>query len=120
MFQSRRTDVYNKLFNDLIARDLAYEAWESREELDNQRQQAQRAKRPYLYRRPNYSDEQIKQFKDEGREPVLRFKMDESKDYYFDDAVLGPRQGVDRTQVQDFVIREGGRDADVSLRRRRR
>jgi glutamyl-tRNA synthetase len=28
------------------------------------------------------------------------------KDYYFDDAVLGPHQGVNATQVQDFVIRK--------------
>ena len=105
MFQSKRTGVYNKLFDDLIARDLAYEAWESREELDNQRRQAQMAKRPYLYQRPSYSGDQLKQFKDEGREPVLRFKMAE-KDYFFEDAVLGPKQGVDHRQVQDFVIRK--------------
>ncbi len=106
MFQSKRVDVYNKLFDDLIARGLAYEAWESREELANQRKQAEAAKRPFLYKRPSYTDEQLAQFKGEGREPVLRFKMDESKDYYFEDAVLGPKQGVDRRQVQDFVIRK--------------
>ncbi len=106
MFQSKRTDIYNKLFDDLISRGLAYEAWESREELANQRAQAQAAKRPYLYPRPSYSEEQIAKFKEEGREPVLRFKMDETKDYYFDDAVLGPKQGIDHRQVQDFVIRK--------------
>ena len=106
MFQSKRVDVYNKLFDDLNSRGLAYEAWESKEELDNQRQQAARAKRPYLYPRPNYSEEQLAKFKDEGREPVLRFKMDETQDYFFEDAVLGPKQGVDRRQVQDFVIRK--------------
>ena len=105
MFQSRRTDVYNKLFDDLMSRGLAYEAWESKEELDNQRQQAQRAKRPYLYKRPTYTDEQVAAFKAEERTPVLRFKM-EVKDYHFDDAVLGPKQGVDASQVQDFVIRK--------------
>jgi len=105
MYQSRRVDIYNKLFDDLIARGLAYEAWESREELDNQRKQAQMAKRPYPYRRPTYTDEQIAKYKDEGRQPVLRFAMD-VKDYYFDDAVLGPKQGVDSRQVQDFVIRK--------------
>ncbi|MEL7237324.1 MAG: glutamate--tRNA ligase, partial [Planctomycetota bacterium] len=105
MYQSRRVDIYNKLFDDLIARGLAYEAWESREELDNQRKQAQMAKRPYLYRRPTYTDDQIAKYKDEGRQPVLRFAMD-VKDYYFDDAVLGPKQGVDSRQVQDFVVRK--------------
>ena len=105
MFQSRRKDVYNKLFDDLTARGLAYEAWESKEELDNQRQQAQRAKRPYLYKRPTYTNEQLAAFRAEGRTPVMRFAM-EPKDYYFDDVVLGPKQGVDKSQVQDFVIRK--------------
>ena len=105
MFQSKRLDVYNKLFDDLVSRGLAYEAWESKDELDNQRQQAQRAKRPYLYKRPTYTDEQVAAFKAEGRTPILRFAM-EPKDYYFDDAVLGPKQGVDKSQVQDFVIRK--------------
>jgi glutamyl-tRNA synthetase len=106
MFQSSRVDIYNKIFDDLIARDVAYEAWESRDELDNQRKQAQAAKRPYMYRRPNYSDDQIRKYKDEGRQPVLRFKMDPARDYFFDDAVLGPKQGLPGSQAQDFVIRK--------------
>ncbi len=109
MFQSKRAGVggiYNKLFDDLIERDLAYEAWESREELANQRAQAQAAKRPFMYRRPSYTDEQLAKFKDEGREPVLRFKMDPSRDYHFDDAVLGDKQGLPGNQAQDFVIRK--------------
>ena len=67
MFQSKRVDVYNKLFDDLLSRGLAYEAWESKEELDNQRQQAQRAKRPYLYKRPAYTDDQARRV--QGRRP---------------------------------------------------
>ena len=106
VFQSKRTDVYNRVFDDLMNRGLAYEAWESKEELDNQRQQAQREKRPYLYRRPNYSDDQLAQFRDEGRTPVLRFKMERDRDYHFDDAVLGPNQGLPGNQAQDFVIRK--------------
>jgi glutamyl-tRNA synthetase len=106
MFQSKRTAVYDAIFDDLIARGLAYEAWETREELDNQRQQAQRAKRPYLYPRPGYTDEQVARFKAEGRTPVLRFKMDRERDYFFDDAVLGAKQGLPGNQAQDFVIRK--------------
>lgn len=105
VFQSKRVDVYNRIIKDLMARSLAYEAWETPEELTNQRAQAQREKRPYLYRRPTYTDEQLKQFADEGRPSVVRFAM-EVKDYYFADAVLGPKQGVDSHQVQDFVIRK--------------
>lgn len=105
MFQSKRTAVYNRIIDDLMGRGLAYEAFESQEELTSMREQAQRAKRPFLYRRPSYTAEQLKRFRDEGRVPVIRFAMP-VRDYWFDDAVLGPRQGVDSRQVQDFVIRK--------------
>src|SRR5690606_11179321 len=104
VFQSKRVEVYNQIIADLMERGLAYEAFETPEELANQRAQAQREKRPYLYRRPNYTADQLKQFADEGRPSVVRFAM-EVKDYFFEDAVLGPKQGVDSRQVQDFVIR---------------
>lgn len=105
MFQSKRVAVYDRIINDLKGRGLAYDAWESPEELANMREQAMRAKRPFLYRRPSYTEDQLKRFAEEGRKPVVRFAMP-VKDYWFDDAVLGPRQGVDSRQVQDFVIRK--------------
>ena len=105
MFQSRRTAIYNQVIDDLKARGRAYDAWESPEELASMREQAMRAKRPFLFRRPNYTEEQLKRYRDEGRTPVVRFAM-EVKDYWFDDAVLGPHQGLDSRQIQDFVIRK--------------
>src|SRR5439155_2486370 len=41
----------------------------------------------------------------EKRPHVVRFAM-QMKDYRFDDAVLGPNQGVAATEAQDFVIRK--------------
>lgn len=105
MFQSRRTATYDGIIDDLKGRDLAYDAWETPDELANMRQQAMRAKRPFLYRRPGYTPDQLRRFADEGRKPVVRFAMP-VRDYWFDDAVLGPHQGVDARQVQDFVIRK--------------
>ncbi len=105
MFQSRRKAVYDRIIDDLKGRGLAYDAYESPEELANMREQAMRAKRPFLYPRPSYTAEQMKRFADEGRTPVVRFAMP-VRDYWFEDAVLGPRQGVDSRQVQDFVIRK--------------
>src|SRR3954470_1130203 len=49
VFQSKRLEVYNAVLADLMGRDLAYEAWETQEELASQRQQAERAKRPFIY-----------------------------------------------------------------------
>src|SRR5205807_1545963 len=62
-------------------------------------------KRTYTYRRPQLTDTQIRQYESEGRPHVVRFAMP-VRDYQFDDAVLGPGQGVAANQVQDFVIRK--------------
>jgi glutamyl-tRNA synthetase len=105
MFQSHRTATYNRIIDDLKACGRAYDAWESPQELASMREQAMRAKRPFLYRRPSYNEEQLRRYRDEGRTPVVRFAM-EVKDYWFDDAVLGPHQGLDSRQIQDFVIRK--------------
>jgi glutamyl-tRNA synthetase len=103
--QSKRLDLYNRVIDDLLSRGLAYKAWETTEELDAQRKAAERAKRMYAYRRPKLTDEQVRQYESEGRPHVVRFAMP-VKDYRFDDAVLGPGQGVGATQVQDLVIRK--------------
>ena len=105
VYQSKRLDVYNRIIDGMIARGQAYEAFETIEELDAQRKQAEREKRAFVYRRRQPSPEQIKQYKAEGRPSVVRFAMP-VREYRFDDAVLGPNQGVGPDQVQDFVIRK--------------
>jgi len=105
VFQSKRLHVYNAIIDDLIGRNLAYKAYETAEELDSQRKQAERAKRQYRYRRPQWTDEQIRKFESEGRPHVVRLAMP-VKEYRFDDAVLGPNQGVGPGEVQDFIIRK--------------
>src|SRR5687768_14193979 len=42
VYQSRRTDLYNRIIDDLIARGLAYEAYETRAGLDAMRKEAER------------------------------------------------------------------------------
>src|SRR5688500_1874862 len=106
VFQSKRLPLYNAIIDDLLARGLAYQAYESRDELDAMRTQAEREKRPFIYRRPKLTDEQIRRFESENRPHVVRFATP-VKDYRFDDAILGPGQGVASDQVQDFIIRKG-------------
>lgn len=105
MYQSKRVAIYDALINDLIARGMAYKAYETPQELDAQRRAAERARRAYLYKRPTLTDEQLRAFEAEGRPHVVRFVMP-VKEYRFDDAVLGAAQGVGPDQVQDFVIRK--------------
>jgi glutamyl-tRNA synthetase len=105
VYQSKRLPLYNRIIDDLIARGMAYKAYETAAELDAMRADAQKHKRDFLYRRRPISDEQVQQFEAENRPHVVRFAMP-VKDYKFDDAVLGKDQGVAATQVQDFVIRK--------------
>jgi len=106
VYQSKRLDVYNRLIDGLIAQGKAYEAWESSEELDALRATAAKSKKPYIYKRRNYSDEDIAKFKAEGRKPVVRFAMP-VKEYRFHDATLDKEIVQTPYEVQDFVIRKG-------------
>jgi glutamyl/glutaminyl-tRNA synthetase len=106
VYQSKRLGVYNKLIDGLLAEGKAYEAWETSAELDAMRQQAQRAKRPFIYRRQTYTADMLARFKDEGRTPVVRFAMP-VKEYRFHDLTLGKDVVQTDREVQDFVIRKG-------------
>ena len=103
--QSKRLDVYNKIIDDLIARGLAYKAYETTEELDAQRKIAEREKRAFIYRRPKLTDEQIRRYEAENRPHVVRFVMP-VKEYRFCDEVIGKDIVMPAVESQDFVIRK--------------
>jgi glutamyl-tRNA synthetase len=105
VFQSKRADVYNRIIEDLIRRGLAYEAWETNDELAARRQEAEKAKRPFIYRRPDYTPDQLTRFKAEGRKPVIRFAMP-VKEYRFRDEIAGKEIVLPPEEAQDFVIRK--------------
>jgi glutamyl-tRNA synthetase len=104
VFQSRRLELYNRILDDLMARGLAYKAWETPEELDAMRKEAEKHKWSFVYRRPKLTDEQIRQFESEKRPHVVRFAMP-VKDYSFHDQILG-KIDLPAGQCQDFVIRK--------------
>lgn len=105
VFQSKRLDLYNAAIADLMKRDLAYEAWETPDELAARRAEAEKAKRQFIYRRPQYTADQLSRFKSEGRTPVVRLAMP-VKEYRFHDVVLGKEVVLPPEEVQDFVIRK--------------
>ena len=105
VFQSKRVGVYNRVIDDLVARGLAYEAWDTTEELDALRKDAEKHKRQFVYRRREVSADQVERWKAEGRKAVVRFAVP-TKEYRFRDVVLGKDVVVPPDQVQDFVIRK--------------
>lgn len=105
VFQSKRTDLYNRIIDELISRDLAYRAYETPQELDALREAARKEKRDFVYRRRALTDEQIRTYESENRPHVVRFATP-VRTWSFDDAVLGKTVSVPPEQVQDFVIRK--------------
>jgi glutamyl/glutaminyl-tRNA synthetase len=103
--QSKRLAIYNQVISDLIARGLAYEAFDTSEEIDAERQVAIAAKKSFLYRRREISDEQIARYRAENRQSVIRFAMP-VKEYRFRDEVLRKEIIFPPEEVQDFVIRK--------------
>ncbi len=103
--QSERLDVYNRIIAGLIDRGMAYEAWETDAELNAMRLEAEKAKRSFIYRRPEYTSAQVGRFKSEGRVSVVRFAMP-VREVRFHDVILDKEIVVGPDQVQDFVIRK--------------
>jgi len=102
--QSKRTHVYDPLIESLISRNLAYRAYDTREELDALRKAAEKEKRQFIYRRRELSDEERRRYESERRPHVVRFAMP-VREYRFHDAVLGEIV-LPAEEVQDFVIRK--------------
>ena len=102
--QSERLEIYQTHLQEMVAAGQAYEAWESSDELTALRKAAEVEKRNFLYRRRTYSDEEITQFKAEGRKPVLRC-VGSDQDIVFHDEVLGEIR-VPADDMDDFVIRK--------------
>ena len=104
-FQSERRPRYDALVQELLSRDLAYPAFETPEELEALRAEAQREKRGFRYRRPADWDRDTALARWQAGEPcVIRFRMPEEA-VRVDDRILGSVDfGAD--QLDDFVLRK--------------
>ncbi len=108
-YQSKRSDVYDKIADDLKAKGLLYPCYETSEELDKKRKIASSLGRPPVYDRASLSltQEQINAYIEEGRKPHWRFKLS-GKRVVWEDLVRGT-QTVDTASMSDPVlIREDG------------
>src|SRR5688500_10983878 len=105
VFQSKRAHVYNAIIDGMISRGQAYQAWETDQELTASRALAEKAKKAFIYRRREYTADELARFRSEGRKSVVRFAMP-VKEYSFPDVILDKDVTVAADQVQDFVIRK--------------
>ena len=100
-FQSERLDIYNRHLQELLDKGLAYEAYESPAQLSAMRQAAEKAKRPFRYRRDMPGRQLTPQ---EGVRPVVRFAMP-YKDMTVHDLILGDVT-VKADEHDDIIIRK--------------
>jgi nondiscriminating glutamyl-tRNA synthetase len=70
--QMQRLPIHREYLQKLMDQWLAYEARESAEELTAMREQAEKEKRAFIYRKPAYTANQIATRKAEGRVPTIR------------------------------------------------
>lgn len=98
-----RLEIYNQYLQKLLDAEQAYYARESVEELDAMRADAEARKQPFRYRQREYTPEQLAKFQEEGRKPVVRFKVHTDRKVTFTDLVKGETV-FDMREFDDFVI----------------
>ncbi len=108
--QSERSDLYAAVSAKLLAAGAVYDAYETPEELEEQRQAQQRAGRPpgYAGGHRDLPDAQREAFLAEGRQPVLRVRTPDDGVVTVSDAVYGPVEFAWK-DVADFVVERADR-----------
>jgi len=104
-FQSQRADRHRAAVEKLLASGQAYRDFATPAELNEERQAAQAAGKPFLYSRrfAAFDDAAAATFAAEGRQSVVRLKMPRESTLVIDDAVRG-RVEFAWEREQDHVI----------------
>ena len=104
VYQALNIQRHKDIALELLKNGQAYYAFETPEELDEQRKIAQRSKVPFKYNRAslNLSEETIKKYLDEGKPYAVRFKVPDGVTE-FEDIVHG-KTVFNNSEIEDFVI----------------
>ena len=105
--QMERLDLYQKYAEQLVAQGDAYYCYCSSEELDERKEQQLNAgikATKYDRKCLNLTQEQIEQYKKEGRKPCIRIKLKENHTIVFNDLVRGKITFTCDDLGGDFVI----------------
>lgn len=102
--QSERLDTYNRYCDQLLASGHAYEAWDSREELEALRAEFAARKEDFRYKQRPVTAAQVAAYRAEGRIPVVRLKAPDH-DITVNDVILGDVT-IQADHLEDIVIRK--------------
>lgn len=102
--QSERFDIYPKYAQMLIEKGYAYECFCTPEELEAEKEEAQKNKVAHIYsgKCKTLSETEKEELRKQGRKPAIRFAV-ESKELIFNDLVKGELK-FDTSLIGDFVI----------------
>ena len=103
--QSERFDIYPKYAQKLIDAGYAYECFCTQEELEAEKQESIKNKKPHVYsgKCRHLTEEQKAKYRAEGRKPSIRFHVPDSGETKFTDMVKGDLK-FDNSLIGDFVI----------------
>ncbi len=104
-YQSQRGDRYQAAVNKLLASGAAYHDYATTEELQAEREAAEREKRVFLYSRRFMAETAAERarFEAQGRKPSVRLKMPREGTLVIQDVIRG-NVAVDWAREQDHVI----------------
>ena len=104
-YQSQRLPRYQAAVEKLLAAGVAYRDYATTEELQAERETAQREKRPFLYSRRFMAETpaQQKEFEGQGRQPVVRLKMPREGTLHLHDHIRGDVD-FEWAREQDHVV----------------
>ena len=114
--QSERRALHQAVADALVAAGHAYEAFETSEELEAERQQAQDEGRPPGYQggHRDLTAQQRQAYRDQGREPVIRLRTPDDGEVAFPDVVRGSISFAAK-DLPDYVILRADRSPTYPL-----
>ncbi len=103
--QTERLNTYREYTDILLDKGKAYHCYCSEEELEQERQTlSEQGETPrYLGRCRQLTDEQLKALQDEGRKPVVRFRVPDNQQIVINDSVRD-RVVFDSDGIGDYII----------------
>jgi len=105
--QSQRRDIYDEYIKKLIEQQKAYYCFETSEELDVLRKQAQAEKKSFIYPRPVKlpDDKDVENARAKGMPVTIRFAVPQDKPIVVEDVVRG-QVSFAADQISDFIIQK--------------
>ncbi len=115
IYQSRRLERHQQVVQDLLDQGLAYYCFTTEAELEDLRatQKAMGKAPRYDNRHRNLTAEQRQTFLDQGRKPVIRFKIEEPQEVSWVDLIRGEITWNSQDLGGDMVIARSAEDGSI-------